>query len=76
MDDRGRTTIDLRITAMPGWGTSGFHRAGRHCLHQVRSGGKTSAIFEYMPWTKKLATRSTTPLGMVYHTCSDTIGCI
>ena len=30
-------TIDPRIPTLPGRSMSGFHRAGRHCLHQARS---------------------------------------
>ena len=32
-----RLMIDARIPAVSGWSTSGFHRPGRHCLHQARS---------------------------------------
>ena len=32
-----RMTIDPCIPAVPGRNTSGFHRPGRHCLHQARS---------------------------------------
>ena len=34
---RCRMAIDPRIPTMPGRSTSGFHRLGRHCLHQTRS---------------------------------------
>ena len=34
---RSRMAIDPRIPAMPGRSMSGFHRPGRHCLHQARS---------------------------------------
>ena len=34
---RSRTTVDPRITTMPGRIASGFHGPGRHCLHQARS---------------------------------------
>ena len=34
MDGRSRMTIDPRIPTMPGRSMSGFHRPGRHCLHQ------------------------------------------
>ena len=37
MRGRSRITIDPRILAMPGRSTSGFHRHGRHSLHQARS---------------------------------------
>ena len=33
---RSRMTIDPRIPTMPGQRTSGFHRPGKHCLHQAR----------------------------------------
>ncbi|CAN0529241.1 unnamed protein product [Laminaria digitata] len=33
----GLKTVDRRIPTMPGQSTSGFHRRGRHCLHQERS---------------------------------------
>ena len=40
MHGRGRMmTIDPRTPTMPGRGTSGFYRPGRHCLHQARGGG-------------------------------------
>ena len=38
MHGRSRMTVDPRILTMLGWGTSGFHRPGRHCLHQARGG--------------------------------------
>ena len=34
---RSRMTIDPRISTIPGRSSPGFHRPGRHCLHQVRS---------------------------------------
>ena len=34
-------TIDPRIPTTSGRSTSGFHRRGRHCLHQPRGGGCT-----------------------------------
>ena len=37
MHGRSRMTIDPRIPTMPGRSMSGFHRPGRHYLHQVRS---------------------------------------
>ena len=37
MHGRSRMTIDPRIPTMPGRSMSGFHRPGRHCLHQARS---------------------------------------
>ena len=37
MHGRSRVTIDPRVPIMPGRSTSGFHRPGRHCLHQARS---------------------------------------
>ena len=39
MHGRSRMTLDARASlyTMPGWSTSGFHRPGRHCLHQARS---------------------------------------
>ena len=37
MHGRSRVTIDPRTPTMPGRSTSGFHRPGRHCLHQARS---------------------------------------
>ena len=37
MHDHSRITIDSRIPTMPGRSTLGFHRPGRHCLHQARS---------------------------------------
>ena len=40
---RSRMTIDPRIPTMPGRSTSGFHRPGRHCLHQARSAVRCSA---------------------------------
>ena len=41
--DGSRMTIDPRIPAMPGRGTSGFHRPDGHCLHQMRSAEGCSA---------------------------------
>ena len=38
-----RMTIDPRILAMPGWSTSGFHRPGRHCLHQAQKRREVSS---------------------------------
>ena len=43
MHGRCRMTIDARIPTMPARSTSGFHRPGRHCLHQVRSAVRCSA---------------------------------
>ena len=43
MQDRSRMIIDFRIPTMPGRSTSGFHRPGRHCLHQARSAVRCSA---------------------------------
>ena len=40
---RSRMTIDPRILTMPGRSMSGFHRPGRHYLHQARSAVKCSA---------------------------------
>ena len=40
---RSSMTIDLRISTMPGRGTSGFHQPGGHCLHQARSAVSCSA---------------------------------
>ena len=40
---RGRMTIDPCIPTMPGRSTSGFHRPGRHYLHQARSAVRCSA---------------------------------
>ena len=37
MHGRSRMTVDPRIPTIPGRSTSGFHRPGRHCLHQTRS---------------------------------------
>ena len=37
MHGRSRVTVDLRIPTMPVRSISGFHRPGRHCLHQARS---------------------------------------
>ena len=37
MHGRSRMAVDPRIATMPGRSTSGFHRPGRHCMHQVRS---------------------------------------
>ena len=38
MHGRSRMTIDPRTpTSMPGRSMLGFHRPGRHCLHQARS---------------------------------------
>ena len=37
MHRRSRMTIDPRIPTTPGRSTSGFHRPGRHCLHQAQS---------------------------------------
>ena len=37
MHDRSRMTVDPCIPTMPGRSTSGFHRPGRHWLHQARS---------------------------------------
>ena len=36
MHGRSRMTIDCRIPTIPGRSMSGFHRPGRHCLHQER----------------------------------------
>ena len=36
MHGRSRVAIDPRVPTMPGLSTSGFHRSGRHCLHQAR----------------------------------------
>ena len=38
MHGRSLMAIDPRITTMPERSTSCFHRPGRHCLHQARSG--------------------------------------
>ena len=43
MHGRSRMTIDPCIPTMPGRSSSGFHRPGRHCLHQARSAGRCSA---------------------------------
>ena len=43
MHGRSRMTIDRRIPTRPGWSMSGFHRPGRHCLHQARSAVGCSA---------------------------------
>ena len=43
MHGRSRMTIDPRIPTMPGRSTSGFHRPGRHRLHQARSAVRCSA---------------------------------
>ena len=40
MDGRSCMTIGPRILTMPGRSLSGFHRPGRHCLHQARSAGR------------------------------------
>ena len=40
---RSRMTIGPRILTMPGRSTSGFHKPGRHCLHQARSAVRCSA---------------------------------
>ena len=37
MYGRSRMPIDPRIPTVSGRSMSGFHRPGRHCLHQVRS---------------------------------------
>ena len=37
-------TIDPRIPKIPGRGTSGFHRSGRHCLHKARSAVRCFSI--------------------------------
>ena len=37
MHCRSRMTRDPCIPTMPGQSASGFHRPGRHCLHQARS---------------------------------------
>ena len=37
MHGRSRMSIDPRIPTMPGRRMPGFHRPGRHCLHQARS---------------------------------------
>ena len=37
MHGRSRITVDPRIPTMPRRSMSGFHRPGRHCLHQARS---------------------------------------
>ena len=42
MHGHSRTTMDPRISAMPGRSTSGFHRPGRHRLHQARSAVRCS----------------------------------
>ena len=36
MHDHSRITTDPRIPTLPGRSTSGFHRPGRHGLHQAR----------------------------------------
>ena len=40
MHGRSGMTIDPRIPTIPGRRTSGFHRPGRHCLHQARSAAR------------------------------------
>ena len=42
--DRTRVAVDPRIPTMPGRSSSLFHRPGRHCLHQARGGGNSSAM--------------------------------
>ena len=37
MHGRSRVTIGSRTPTMPGRSMSGFHKPGRHCLHQARS---------------------------------------
>ena len=46
MHGRSSKTIDPRIPTMTGWrgqSTWGFHRPGKHCLHQARSAVSYSA---------------------------------
>ena len=43
MHGRSRTALNPRIRTMPGRSISGFHRSGRHCLHQARSAGRRPA---------------------------------
>ena len=43
MNGRSRMTIPPCIPTMPGRSTSGFHRPGRHRLHQARSAVRCSA---------------------------------
>ena len=43
MHNGSRVAIGPRIPTLPGRNTSGFHRPGRHCLHQARSAVRCSA---------------------------------
>ena len=38
MHGRRCMTVAPRISTMPGWSRSSFHRPSRHCLHQAPSG--------------------------------------
>ena len=40
---RSRMTVDPHIPTIPGRSTSGFHRPGRHSLHQAQSAVRCSA---------------------------------
>ena len=40
MHGRSRMTIDPHIPTIPGRSMSGFHRPGRHCLHQAGVAGR------------------------------------
>ena len=44
MHGRSRMIIDLRIPTIPGRGMSGFHRPGRHCLHQEAEEGESLMV--------------------------------
>ena len=37
MRSRSHMIVDLRIPTMPGRSASGFHRSGRHAVHEARS---------------------------------------
>ena len=56
-----RVTVDPRVLTMPGRSMSGFHRPGRHCLHQARSAVRCSASRmkgELHPTNKSLVRRT------------------
>ena len=44
MHGGSRMTTDPRIPTMPERKTSGFHRPGRHCLHQARSAVRSHEV--------------------------------
>ena len=55
MRSRSRTTTDHHISTMPGRSTSGFHRPGRHRVHQEEGGKKEvelGPIVEQCTWNQ------------------------